>query len=94
MSTKVYLRYVVVPLALAGLLILTTTFGVVWHHHASNTEQNCPICHFNHQPLENSLAGCGLPVLAPLGASATIAKPSSEIEPSIRRVPARAPPSA
>jgi hypothetical protein len=94
MKLKSHLRYLVVPVALAALLIVTTTFGAAWHHHASNSEQNCPICHFNHQPLEKPLAGIRLPVLAPVGVSATIARPTNPLEPSIHRVPARAPPSA
>jgi hypothetical protein len=82
-----------VPLALAGFLILTTTFGAAWHHHESNSEHNCQICHFNHQPLEKPLASYRLPVLAPVRANTHVAQPTSEIELSIPRIPARAPPS-
>jgi hypothetical protein len=94
MNFKVYFRYFALPLALTALLIVTTTFGAAWHSHDSNSDQNCPICHFNHQPLEKPLAGIRLPVLAPVGTSATIAQPTNPVEPSIHRVPARAPPSA
>jgi hypothetical protein len=92
MSSKNYLRYLVVPLALAGLLFLTTTFGAAWHHHDTNSERACPICHFNHQPIEKPLASYRLPVLAPVRTSAVVLQPTSQIEPALRRVPARAPP--
>ena len=92
MSSKNYLRYLVVPLALAGLLFLTTTFGAAWHHHDANSERACPICHFNHQPIEKPLAVYRLPVLAPVRTSAVVLQPTSQIEPALGRVPARAPP--
>lgn len=92
MSSKNFRRYLVVPLALAGLLVLTTTFGAAWHHHDANSEHACPICHFNHQPIEEPLATYRLPVLAPVGTKAIVLRPAAKIEPDLRRVPARAPP--
>jgi hypothetical protein len=89
-----YTRYLIVPLALVALLVITTTLGNVWHHHDSNSESTCPICHFNHQPIEKPLAGNRLPLLMPISSSAEVLKPSPEPAPRSRRVPARAPPSA
>ena len=94
MRAKNYLRYLVVPLVLAGLLIFTTTLGGAWHHHDSTSDRACPICHFAHQPIEKPLATYRQPVLAPVGTSPVVARPSGKIEPELRRVPARAPPTA
>jgi hypothetical protein len=93
-SLSKYTRYLVVPLALVGLLVITTTLGNVWHHHDSNSESACPICHFNHQPIEKPLAGHRLPVLVPISSNAEVLQPSLEPAPDSPLIPARAPPSA
>jgi hypothetical protein len=93
-SLSKYTRYLVVPLALVALLVITTTLGNVWHHHDSNSETTCPICHFNHQPIEKPLAGNRLPVLMPVSSSPDVFQPSLEPTPDSHRIPARAPPSA
>jgi hypothetical protein len=89
-----FTRDLVVPLALVGLIVVTTTLGNVWHHHDWSSERACPICHFNHQPIEKPLTGNRLPVLAPISASADVSQPSLEPVPDSRRIPSRAPPSA
>ncbi|HEY4742707.1 MAG TPA: hypothetical protein VIH76_19080 [Candidatus Acidoferrales bacterium] len=89
-----YTRYLIVPLALAALLVITTTLGNVWHHHDSNSETTCPICHFNHQPIEKPLAGNRLPVLMPISSNPDVSHPSLELAPDPHCIPARAPPSA
>ena len=81
--------------ALALLVLVTTTVGGVLHHHQSSTSENaCPICHLNHQPIEGPLASDRGPILAPLG----IRPEAKDYEFSeglvIRRIPARAPPAA
>ncbi|MFZ0637932.1 MAG: hypothetical protein WA755_12235 [Candidatus Acidiferrales bacterium] len=87
-----YVRYLVLTLALSALLVVTTTLGQVWHNHDSSSEQTCPICHINHQPIEKPLASTRLPILAPIGRNIDIVPPSFEPTPDFRRVPARAPP--
>jgi hypothetical protein len=77
-----------------GLLVFATTLSNVWHHHDSNSENACPICHLNHQPIERPLAGHRLPVLVPVSAHADAFRPSIAPTSDFRRVPARAPPSA
>jgi hypothetical protein len=88
-----YFRPVVAPLALAGLLFVTTTLGNLWHHHDSQAERACPICHINHQPAERTVAD-RLPVLAPSHSIADVLEPPLELAPDLRQIPARAPPAA
>src|ERR1700760_4251860 len=35
---------IVVPLALL-VLVLASTFGMVWHHHDNSSPESCPLCH-------------------------------------------------
>lgn len=88
------LRRLIVPLALVALLLVATTAGAAWHHHANSTETNCPICHLNHQPFDQPLAVDRSSALAPLGPQADPQEPEFPPAPLIRRVPARAPPAA
>ncbi len=83
-----------VPLVLVVLLVAATTLGMAWHHHANSSESSCPICHLNHQPIEQPLESNQAPVLAPLGAQDEPQEPEFVVSPETSRVPARAPPSA
>jgi hypothetical protein len=89
------IRYVFVPLALLALVLVTATLGGVLHHHQNSTSENtCQICHLNHQPIERPLASDRGPVMAPVGAQP---EPEDyEFSPGlvVRRLPARAPPTA
>lgn len=88
------IRRWIVPFALVALLVVATTAGMVWHHHANSNDTNCPICHLNHQPLEQPLAKNCVPAIEPLGLQADPQEPDFSPGPVIRRVPARAPPTS
>jgi hypothetical protein len=86
----------VVPVALLALLLVAMTFGsVVLHHHSDGTaESSCPICHLSHQPIDR-------PIAANLALTFALVAPTPEPRdtglapsPTVRRVPARAPPTA
>lgn len=87
------IRTLVVPVALLALLVLTT-FGCVWHHHATSADTNCSICHLNHQAMERPIAVDRAPALALLGTHPDPLEPEFVSGPAVPRIPARAPPSA
>jgi len=88
------IRYMVVPVALLALFVLSMTLGSVWHHHANSSESNCPICHLSHQPVDRPLSSDRTPTMAPVGPSLESKEPDLAPTLLIVRVPARAPPSA
>ena len=88
-------RYIFVPLALLALLFVTATLGGVLHQHQNSASENtCPICHLNHQPIERPLASDHAAVLAPVGARPEPEDYEFAPSPLARQVPARAPPAA
>jgi hypothetical protein len=92
MPARKLIRYLLVPLALIGLLVMATTLGNVWHRHNSNSEHACSICHLNHQPFERPVAGHRQPVFALIYPSSEITEPAPVADPEFHRIPARAPP--
>ena len=94
MASKSQIRNVVASLALAALLIFSSTLGSVWHSHSDGSERACPVCHYSHQAADKPLDGHRLPVLAPVGRNIDAVLPAFEPSPDFHRVPARAPPSA
>jgi hypothetical protein len=85
-QTKIW--RVVVPLALV-VLVLATTLGAVWHHHANSSPDACPLCHLAIAP---SLGCIRALVLLPVGGG-----PEADYIGFIARsappqIPARAPP--
>lgn len=81
-----------IALLLMPLLVVATTAGSIWHHHKDSSEASCPICHLSHQPVAPTLAADHTPELTPLGKQPDVQEPGDAPAPSIRRVPARAPP--
>ena len=79
---------VVVPLALL-LLVLGTTFGMVWHHHASSSSETCPLCHLTIAP---SLAGVRACTLVLVGAGPKVQYIGFLAKTDSPNIPARAPP--
>lgn len=93
MVNRQSIRYVVVALTLLGLLFMTATLGGVLHYHQNSTSENtCPICHLNHQPIERPLVSHRLPALQPAGPNPEPFNYEFAPDPMTRRVPARAPP--
>jgi hypothetical protein len=88
-------RPILVALTLLGLLLMTATLGGVLHHHQNSTSENtCPICHLNHQPIDRPLVSDRLPALQPVGSNPEPFDYEFAPAPRTRRVPARAPPFA
>jgi hypothetical protein len=88
-------RYVVVPVALLALLLVGMTLGsVVWHHHAGSAEATCPICHLSHQPIDRPLATDHAPTFSLVAPTPEPLDEGLATSPFVRRVPARAPPTA
>lgn len=81
-------------LLIMPLLVIATTTGSIWHHHADSNEASCPICHLSHQSVAPTLAAVHTPDLAPLGKQPDVPEPAEAPTPSIVRIPARAPPAA
>jgi hypothetical protein len=81
----------VLPIALLAL-ILGTTFGVVWHHHATSSPDNCPICHLSHQALEPAPASARISILIPAGAAPEFQNFEAVLTGTSRQIAARAPP--
>jgi len=81
-----------IALLLMPLLVVATTTGSLWHHHVASHESSCPICHMSHSPLAPTLVADSTPDLALLGRQTEVQEPADAPAPSIRRVPARAPP--
>jgi hypothetical protein len=87
-------KYLAIAVTLIALLMIATTLGSVFHYHANSSENNCPICHLNHQPVVVALANDRAPALAPVG-SGPEPKDNGIVPNRVTsRVPARAPPAA
>jgi len=79
---------VVIPIALL-VLLLGTTLGMVWHHHANASADNCPLCHLTLAP---SLAGIRACILVPAGKGPAPQSIRFIARSAPKQVPARAPP--
>ena len=91
-------RLWIVPVALLALLLIgMTATSVAWHHHDATsgaTDPGCPICHLSHQPMDTPAAPNHAPHFALVAPAAPLADAGQAPSPSVRREPARAPPSA
>jgi hypothetical protein len=83
-----------IALLLMPLLVVATTTGSLWHHHADSKEASCPICHLSHQPIAPTLVADSTPDLTPLGKQPDVLEPADAPAPSLLHIPARAPPAA
>ncbi len=89
------MRLWVVPVALLALLLVgMTVTSVVWHHHDGAADTTCPICHLSHQPIDTPAAANHAPTFALVAPAAEPRAAGLAPSPAIRRVPARAPPTA
>ena len=80
-----------IPVALV-LLLMGTTLGVVWHHHATSSPDNCPICHLSHQAVEPAPANARVAVLVATGDAPEAQHLRFVRVLSARQLPPRAPP--
>jgi hypothetical protein len=81
----------VFPVAVLALLI-GTTLGVAWHHHATSSPDTCPICHLSHQAIEPAPASARVAALMPTGPAPEPQHLSFTQALSARHLPPRAPP--
>lgn len=88
MSGQKRIWRVVIPIVLL-VLLLGTTFGVVWHHHVDSSSDACPLCHMAITP---GMAGIRLCVLVPTGAGPKPQYINFIAHSAPRQIPARAPP--
>jgi hypothetical protein len=79
---------VLFPIALL-VLVLGTTLGVVWHHHANSSPDTCLLCHLTIEPSPAGIRACAL---VPAGAGPEPQFITFIAHPAARQVPARAPP--
>jgi len=64
------------------------------HCRANSSDNNCPACHFNHQPMDRPLEGQRMPTLALVQDSPAPAEALPVAAQAARPLPSRAPPSA
>jgi len=79
---------------LALLLVAAPLATSMWHHHAGSSDTNCPVCHFNHQPMDRPTDGLRI---SPTELVTFRSAPSEERFISNRDIlplPSRAPPTA
>ncbi|HTX15950.1 MAG TPA: hypothetical protein VMD77_11695 [Candidatus Baltobacteraceae bacterium] len=84
----------IVLVALLSLLLVGMTLVSVCHHHSDSAEITCSICHLSHQPIDRPLAIGQAPTMALVAPAPEPADTGIASAPVIRRLPARAPPSA
>jgi hypothetical protein len=95
MNRRRPIRHLIVPVALLSLLLIGMTLVSVCHHHAADSsETTCSICHLSHQPIDRPLALDTAPAMALLASALEPRNTGLASAPVIRRLPARAPPSA
>jgi hypothetical protein len=88
-------RFWLIPVALLALLLVGMTLtSVVWHHHDGAAEAGCPICHLSHQPIDRPAAVNHASTFAMVAPACEIRGADPAPTPALRRVPARAPPTA
>jgi hypothetical protein len=85
------LWYLVLPIALLALVI-GTTVGELWHHHANFSPGTCPICHVSHQAIEAPEASARATILVPTGPGPEPERYSFTPSSAARHIAARAPP--
>ncbi|HEX3967522.1 MAG TPA: hypothetical protein VHW70_06115 [Edaphobacter sp.] len=81
------------PIALIVLLV-GTTVGEVWHHHANFSPSTCPICHVSHQAIEPPVSGARAMTLIPSGPGPEPVHYRFIPSLAARHIAARAPPAA
>lgn len=79
------------PIALLAL-VLGTTLGEVWHHHANSLPDTCPICQMSHQAIEPPLPGARAYILIPTGPGPEPQNYNFTPSPAAQHIPVRGPP--
>jgi hypothetical protein len=84
----------IVVLVLVALLVAAPLAATLYHHHASSSDSNCPVCHFNHQPMDRPVAGQRLPSFDVLRDQPAPVESRVVAAQSTPPIPSRAPPAA
>lgn len=50
-----------VIVVVVAMLVAAPLVASLYHHHAGSSDTNCPVCHFNHQPMDRPVASGRLP---------------------------------
>ena len=79
---------------LVALLVAAPLIASLCHHHASSADNNCPLCHFNHQPMDRPLEGERMPTLDVVHDSPAPVEIRVVVAQAAPPLPSRAPPSA
>lgn len=90
-SDKKRIWRLVVPIVLLAL-VLGTTLGETWHHHASFSSGACPICHVSHDAIEPPVVGARGAILFPSGPGPELPGCSFTLRLAAQHIAARAPP--
>jgi len=89
------LRALRVALAmLVALLVAAPLAASLWHHHAGSSDTNCPVCHFNHQPMDRPAEGLWCSSIQVITYRSTPSKAQFIASSDILPLPSRAPPVA
>ena len=83
-----------IVLMLVAVLVAAPMIASMFHHHASSSDSNCPVCHFNHQPMDQPLAGQRMPTIDVIHDSPAPVETLVVATQSTPPLPSRAPPSA
>jgi len=78
---------------LVALLVAAPLVTGLWHRHASSSDNNCPVCHFNHQAMDRPLDGQRMPTLDVVRDTPAPAETRVAAAQAAPPLPSRAPPS-
>lgn len=84
----------IVVAVLVALLVAAPLISSVCHRHANSSDNNCPVCHFNHQPMDRPLEAQRMPVMDVVHDSPAPVETRVVAAQAAPPLPSRAPPSA
>jgi hypothetical protein len=79
---------------LVALLVAAPLLASLYHRHTNSTDTNCPVCHFNHQPMDRPLDGQRMATLDVVRNSPAPVETCIAASQAAAPLPSRAPPSA
>jgi hypothetical protein len=79
---------------LVALLVAAPLVANLCHHHANCSDINCPICHFNHQPMDRPVDGQRIATIDVIRDGPPLLETRAVAAQTAPPLPSRAPPSA
>jgi len=79
---------------LAVMLMAAPLVAGFFHHHASSSDNNCPVCHFSHQPMDRPMAEHRLPSFEVVHEVPVPVETRAIAAQAVPPLPSRAPPAA